>query len=143
MMPAMSGRAASLPDISSKQRKTASLWNVPPCTTIRLPSCFGSVTFITFSNAFFMTEYASPAEISATGAPSFCACFTREFIKTVHLVPKSTGFFAYMAMSAKSGVAKPSDFANVSMNEPQPAEHASLSRTESITPSFILMHFMS
>jgi hypothetical protein len=29
------------------------------------------------------------------------------------------------------------------MNEPQPAEHASLSRTESITPSFILMHFMS
>ena len=49
-----------------------------------------------------MTEYARPAEISDTSEPSFWACLTFEFINTVHLVPKSTGFFAKSASFAKS-----------------------------------------
>ena len=41
-----------------------------------------------------MIDEESPAEISSTEAPSFCACFTDEFMNTVHLEPSSTGAFA-------------------------------------------------
>ena len=43
--------------------------------------------------AFFTTLMESPAEISSVLTPSFCACFTDEFINTVHREPKSTAFF--------------------------------------------------
>ena len=49
-----------------------------------------------------MTEIARPDEISATVAPSFCACFTFEFIKTVQREPRSIGFLAKSASLAKS-----------------------------------------
>ena len=42
------------------------------------------------------------AEISETGAPSFCACFTLEFMKTVQRVPRSMGCSANRAACAKS-----------------------------------------
>ena len=57
---------------------------------------------MTLYNAFFTTEIARPAAISLTLAPSFCACLTEEFIKTVHLEPKLTGLFASRAIAAKS-----------------------------------------
>ena len=60
-------------------------------------------------------------------APSFCACFTFEFMNTVHLVPRSTGAFAKRASVAKDCTSMFTDFAYVSMNDPQPDEHASLS----------------
>ena len=47
-------------------------------------------------------EENRPAEISETSAPSFCACFTLEFMKTVHLVPRSIGCCAKTAAFAKS-----------------------------------------
>ena len=42
--------------------------------------------------AFFTMEMDRPAEMSSTLAPSFWACFTLEFIKTVHREPRFTGF---------------------------------------------------
>ncbi len=57
---------------------------------------------MTLKSAFLMTEYARPAEISATVAPSFCACFTLEFMKTVQRVPRSIGLAANRAALAKS-----------------------------------------
>ena len=41
--------------------------------------------------AFFTTEMESPAEMFSTLAPSFWACFTLEFMKTVQRLPRSTG----------------------------------------------------
>ncbi len=49
--------------------------------------------------------------MSATVAPSFCACFTLEFINTVQRVPRSIGFFAKRASFAKSRTLKFKDFA--------------------------------
>ena len=46
----------------------------------------------------------SPAEISSTVAPSFCACLTELFINTVHLEPRSTGLFAKFPNFAKSSI---------------------------------------
>ena len=57
---------------------------------------------MTLNKALRITEQARPAEISATDAPSFWACFTLEFIKTVHRVPRSMGFWANSASFAKS-----------------------------------------
>ena len=54
------------------------------------------------NTVLYATEYASPAEISATVAPSFCACFTLEFINTVQREPRSIGFSANNATFAKS-----------------------------------------
>jgi hypothetical protein len=58
-----------------------------------------------------MTEYESPAEMSAIDEPSFCACFTLEFMKTVHLVPRSTGLRLLSASDANSGTVMFTDFA--------------------------------
>ena len=63
--------------------------------------------------------------MSATVAPSRKACFTREFMKTVHLVPKSKGAFFSQAILAKFVILYPRDRANVSIKEPHPDEHAS------------------
>ena len=51
---------------------------------------------------FLITEYARPAEISETVAPSFCACLTEEFMNTVQRVPSSTGAWANRPSLAKS-----------------------------------------
>ena len=75
--------------------------------------------------AFLITEKANPAEISPIVAFSRSACFTFEFIKTVQRVPRSQGLLDLHAASAKSIVFELSDFAKVSINEPQPEEHAS------------------
>ena len=81
--------------------------------------------------------------MSAMEDPSFCACFTLEFMNTVHLVPRSTGLFDLRASSANSGTVMLTDFAYVSINEPQPEEQASFSIMLLIAPSFISMHFIS
>ena len=141
--PASAGRITSRPDTSSKQRNIASLKNVPPCAMICSPSCAGSVIRITLNNAFFTTEYASPAAISSTAAPSFCACFTLEFIKMVHRVPRSSGILDFRASSEKLLAVYPMESAKFSIKEPHPEEHASFSRMESTLPFLIRMHFIS
>ena len=73
-----------------------------------------------------ITEYASPAEISPTSAPSRRACLTREFMKTVQRVPRSHGASALQAARAKSETLCPNERAKVSMNVPHPEEQASL-----------------
>ena len=93
--------------------------------------------------AFLITEYESPAEISETSAPSFWDCFTLEFIKTVHLDPRSTGAFENKASFAKSSTFILRDFAKLSINEPHPDEHASFNNILSIAPFFIFRHFIS
>ena len=67
-----------------------------------LPSSAAEETFMTLNSAFLMTEYARPAEMSETSAPSFWACFTRLFMNTVQRVPRSMGCFAKSAALAKS-----------------------------------------
>ena len=74
-----------------------------------------------------MTEYERPALMSPIEAPSFCACLTFEFMKTVQRVPRSTGAWEKSASLANVFASMLTDFAYVSMNEPQPDEHASLS----------------
>ena len=64
-------------------------------------------------------------------------------MNTVHLDPKSTGDFDLIASLAKSSTFIFSDLPKVSIKEPHPDEHASLSKIESITPFFILRHFIS
>ena len=93
--------------------------------------------------AFFITEYESPLDISPTEYPSFWACFILEFIKTVHLEPKSTGFFDFKASCTNSFISNPKLFAKVSINEPHPEEQASLSIILSIAPFLSLIYFIS
>ena len=81
--------------------------------------------------------------MSPTEYPSFCACFILEFINTVHLEPKSTGFLASNASFTNSSILKFRLLANVSINEPQPDEHASFSMILSIALFFNLIYFMS
>ena len=64
-------------------------------------------------------------------------------MKTVHLVPRSTGFFANNAFSANSSAEYPRDAAKFSIKEPHPEEHASFSMMLSTTPFFRRIHFIS
>ena len=54
--------------------------------------------------AFFTTLMESPAEMFSMEAPSFWACFTEEFINTVHREPRSTGLSANSPSLAKSAI---------------------------------------
>ena len=90
-----------------------------------------------------MTEKAMPADMSLTAAPSFCACLTLEFMKTVQRVPRSTGAFDSIAMAANSPAVMLSPCAKFSMKEPHPAEQASLSVMLPMLPSLTKKHFMS
>ena len=141
--PAISGRTASTSASCSNERNTASFKNVPPCTITLLPTSCGSRILITLNSAFLITESARPAAMSPTVAPSFCACFTRLFMNTVQRLPKSTGFWAAIAVLAKSATSKFKPLAKLSMKLPQPEEHASFNMMCSITPSFTRKHFMS
>ena len=85
----------------------------------------------------------SPAEMLPKVAPSFWACFTEEFMNTVHREPRSTGLSAKSPSLAKSPISYPRAPAKVCKKEPQPEEQASFKKILSITPSFILKHFMS
>ena len=88
-------------------------------------------------------EMDSPAEMSSTQAPSFWACFTLEFMNTVHREPRFTGFWVKRPSLAKSSMLYPRALAKVSMKDPQPEEQASLSMMESTAPLRILKHFIS
>ena len=102
MQPAMSGRMTWRPVSSSKARRVASLMKVPPWTTQYLPISSKSRSLMTLKSAFLITEYERPAATSPMVAPSFCACLTREFMKTVQRLPRSTGAFAVTATFANS-----------------------------------------
>ena len=143
MLPAMSGRTASTSESCSNARSTASFRNVPPCTMTFVPTSCGSRILMTLKSAFLMTEMASPAAMSPTVAPSFCACFTRLFMNTVQRLPRSTGRSAAMAVCANSATSRFRPVAKLSMKLPQPDEQASFSMMWSITPSFTRRHFMS
>ena len=101
------------------------------------------VTGITIKGSATNVTAGNKVNLSATVAPSFWACLTLEFINTVHLEPKSTGFCENVPSFAKSSIDIESDFAKVSRNEPQPEEQASLSIILSITPFLICRHFIS
>ena len=81
--------------------------------------------------------------MSRTGAPSFCAWRTREFINTVQREPRSTGESDSSAARANSSISILSDFAKLWRKEPQPEEQASLRNTPLITPSLMCRHFIS
>ena len=93
--------------------------------------------------AFLTMDEESPAEMSSTDAPSFCACLTELFMNTVQRLPSSTGCFANSPSLENSSISMPIALAKVWMKEPQPEEHASLSMIESIAPFLILKHLMS
>ncbi len=141
--PEISGLITLCPISRSKLFSTASFKKVPPCTTMFSPSSDALDARITLYMAFLTTLSERPADMSETSAPSFCACFTEEFINTVHLVPRLTGFLARSPNLLNSETLYPMDFANVSINEPQPEEHASLSIMLSIAPFLTRKHFMS
>ena len=88
-------------------------------------------------------EEESPAEMSSTVAPSFCACLTELFMNTVQREPSSTGCCANRPRRENSSISMPIALANVWMKEPQPDEQASLSMMESMTRFFTLKHLMS
>jgi len=92
---------------------------------------------------WLITEYDNPAEISPIEAPSFCACFTFEFINTVHLVPRSTGLEDSNASFENSTAFISTDLAYVSINEPHPEEQASFNIILYMAPSLIFIHFIS
>ena len=93
--------------------------------------------------AFFTTLMDKPAEMSSTPAPSFCACFTEEFMNTVQREPKSTGCLEKSPFWENSAISYPIDRAKVSINEPQPEEHASFNIMLSMESFFTLKHLMS
>ena len=64
-------------------------------------------------------------------------------MNTVHLDPKSTGRLASMASCTNSFMSNFKLFANVSIKEPQPEEHASFNMILSIAPFFIFIYFIS
>ena len=107
------------------------------------PNSLGSFTLSTLYNAFLITEYARPAAISGIVAPSFCACFTLEFINTVQRDPKSIGIGANKPSLANCSIGKRKDVAKVSIKEPQPEEQASFNTMSSMYPSRTFVHFIS
>ena len=139
----MAGRITSCPISSSKARSTASFKKVPPCTTIFLPSALAFAVRMTLYSAFFTTLMDSPAEMFSSEAPSFCACFTEEFIKTVQREPRSTGRSARMPFTANSSTLISHAEAKACKNEPQPEEQASFKKILSMAPPRILKHLMS
>ena len=143
IIPEISGLTTSLPMTFSMLLNTALFKKVPPWTTILSPASSGSLNLITLYRAFFITEYDNPAEISPIEAPSFCACFTFEFINTVHLVPRSTGLEDSNASFENSTAFISTDLAYVSINEPHPEEQASFNIILYMAPSLIFIHFIS
>ena len=82
--------------------------------------------------------------MSPTLAPSFCACLTELFMKTVQRDPRSTGRLRpERDAAANDRTSVPIVSAKVCRNEPQPDEQASLTEMESTTPLRIRRYFMS
>ena len=124
--------------------KYKALWNVMKREGKRLVSrplyLFCMVVAPLFCYVFFTTLMESPAEMSARLAPSFCACLTLEFIKTVHRLPRSTGARANSPSLAKSATGSPIQQAKVSRKEPHPEQHASMSQMPTKAPSRMVKH---
>lgn len=113
----MTGR----PMCCSRAQSTASLRNVPPCTTICSPRLSRLGTRTTFVNTFAMIERHRPAMISAGVRPFFCSLTMLEFMNTVQRLPSTAGCSLVNAASAISGVGTPSVCAKFSRNEPAAA----------------------
>ena len=76
-------------------------------------------------------------------APSFWACFTREFMNTVQRLPRSTGCSPFTAAAANSCTVMPMESAKFAMKLPHPEEHASFRLMCSMMPPRTCRHFMS
>ena len=76
-------------------------------------------------------------------APSLCACLTEEFIKTVHLDPKSAGCFAKSPNLEKLSTSYPIALAKVSIKDPHPEEQASFNIILFIALFSISKHLIS
>ena len=141
--PGYGARTTSLPTYCSKAARTASFWNVPPCTTIFRPSASVFETRTTLVKTFSMIERHRPAMMSSGVLPFFCSVTTLEFMNTVQRLPSTAGFCARNAAEAISRTSIPNDFAKLPKNDPHPDEHASLTRMSVTTPSSTQMAFMS
>ena len=124
-------------------RSTASLRNVPPCTTMRLPRLARLGTRTTFVNTLAMIERHRPAMMSAGVRPFFCSLTMLEFMNTVQRLPSTAGCRLENASSAMRDVGMSSARAKFSRNEPQPLEHASFTTMLLMTPLSSQMAFMS
>ena len=117
--------------------------NVPPCTTTRRPSEVASRALITLYTALRTTEYANPAAMSPSSAPSFWAWRTRDVMNTVQRVPRSTGRCACTAASRKRSKRTFMDHAMPLSSAPHPLEQASFNTMSSTAPSRSHTHFIS
>ena len=141
--PGYGARTTSRPIYCSMAHRTASLQNVPPCTTILSPRESRLLMRMTFVKTFSIMDRQSPARISLTSLPFFCSVMMRLFIKTVQRLPSTAGCFALKARSAISGTGTPMFFAKFSRKDPQPAEQASFTTISVMIPSSSQMAFMS
>ena len=89
--PGYGARTTLRPTYTSSARSTASLANVPPCTTMRLPSESRFETRMTFVNTFSIIDRHKPAMISSGVRPFFCSLTIELFINTVQRLPKCAG----------------------------------------------------
>ena len=97
----------------------------------------------TFVNTFSIIERQRPAMMSSGPQPFFCSVIIVEFMKTVHRLPRSAGFFERKAASAILSVGILSEEAKFSRKEPHPLEQASLSVMFVMIPSETQIPFMS
>ena len=98
---------------------------------------------MTFVKTFSMIERQRPAMISSGFFPFLCSVTMLLFMKTVQRLPRTAGFFEEKAASAISVTGIFNVEAKFSRKEPQPEEHASLTRMFVMMPWSSQMAFMS
>ena len=94
-------------------------------------------------NTFSMMERHSPAMISSARLPFLCSVIMLLFINTVQRLPRTAGCFDENAASAISSAEMFRDEAKFSRKDPQPEEHASLTRIFVMIPRSSHIAFIS
>ena len=143
IMPGYGARTIFFPVYCSNALKTASFLKVPPWTMIRSPRESRFEIRMTFVKTFSIMERQSPAMMSSGFLPFLCSVTMLLFMKTVQRLPSVAGSFARKAAEAISvtGIFKVA--AKFSRKEPQPEEHASLTRMFVMIPWSSQIAFMS
>ena len=98
---------------------------------------------MTLVNTFSIIERQRPAMMSPGPLPRRCSETTLLFMNTVQRLPRTAGALDENASVAISSTAIPRFLAKPSRNEPQPAEHASLTTISVSTPWLSQMAFIS
>ena len=98
---------------------------------------------MTLVNTFSMMERQRPAMMSSGPLPRRCSLTTLLFMNTVQRLPSDAGSFDRNAARAIPSTGMCRFAANPSRNDPQPAEHASLTTISVSTPPESQMAFMS